>query len=72
MGKQEIFGCLMQRETCQFEKEQNMVKTDFNKALASRFCVTSKSCSWINKIVHDCFISNGLNEKVMIFLLKVD
>ena len=30
-----------------------MVKIGFNKALASRFRVTSKSCSWINKIVHD-------------------
>ena len=49
-------GYSMQRETCQLEKKKKKKKDGENlffKALANRFCLTSKSCSWFNKVVND-------------------
>ena len=46
------------------EKKQKMLKMYFFKAFVNRFWLTSKSCSWFNKVVHSRLPSNGLHEKV--------
>ena len=41
----------MYRETCQLEKTKDGENLHF-KALVNRFWLTSKSCSWLSKVVH--------------------
>ena len=42
----------MQREMCQLGKTEDGENLFF-KALCNRFWLTSKSCLWFNKVVHD-------------------
>ena len=64
-----LLGSSMQRETCQSEKKGENGENIFFKALANRF----RMCRRTTRFLMDGLLSNGLHEKVMIYmLLKVD
>ena len=46
------------------KKAEDVENVFFFKAFVNRFWLTSKSCSWFNKVVHSRLPSNGLHEKV--------
>ena len=43
---------VLRRQKCVNWKKTEDVENLFSKVLANRFWITTKSCSWFNKVVH--------------------